>query len=307
LKLSIYRSIALLVFSTVLFLGCTENERVVLTDNEPFDPRSVPTVRVENYVNRIFIDLLGREPIDSEMVQEVRILRENKLSYDSRSDLIMRLQTDTTYVEGDSSYKHAYYQRIYDMAKARLCEGAADGEFTRYVGLAAFSIKVGRLDGDSIRVYAGLEQQRRNQTVVDSRVEYRNGDIELSEMFARMLDNNVYDVINMNTFNFVNASFDDLFFRFPFAVEFDQAYQIIERNEPGTLFGGVASNKREYCILLTNSVEFSEGLIHWAYLSLVGRTPSTQEVHNLIGEFVATHNFQEVQRKIMITNEYAIF
>lgn len=307
MKIPHYRLIALFTFSIVLFFGCTKNEQVTLIDNEPFDPRSVPTVRVENYVNRIFIDLLGREPIDEEMIQEVQTLRDSGLSFASRSDLITRLQTDSNYVEGDSSYKHAYYQRIYDMAKARLCEGAGDNEFTRYVGLAQFAITVGRLEGDSIRVYAGLEQQRRNQTVVNSRREYRLGLIGLEEMFARLLDNNVYDVINMNTFNFVNASFDDLFFRFPVAHEFDEAYKIIDRNEPGALFGEVASNKREYCLLLTNSVEFKEGLIHWAYLSLVGRKPSTQEVHNLIGDLVSTSDFQEVQRIIMITNEYAIF
>mgnify|MGYP000882964573 CR=1 FL=1 len=296
-----------LLFLVLIVSSCTKNENIIVKDNDIFDPRSVPTVQVENYVNKIFIDLLGREPLDEEMVKEVQVLRDSNLSYVAREFLITKLMTDETYVEGDSSYRTAYYRRIYETVKAKLCEGAADGEFTRYVGLAGFAIKVGRLEGDSIRVYGGLEQQRRNQTVVDSRKQYERDSIDLQEMFARLLDNNVYDVINMNTFNFVNASFDDLLGRFPIQAEFDVAYDIIQNNSSGSLFGGSASNKREYCLMLVNSMEFSESAIRWAYQSLLGRQPSTQEVHNLVLDFHGSRDFQQVQLTIMRTNEYANF
>lgn len=300
-------TLLLCLFSITLLFSCTKNEVVVVPDNEIFDPRSVPTVQVENYVNKIFIDLLGREPLDAEMLSEVQRLRDSSLDYESREVLITKLMTSTDFMEGDSSYKTAYYQRLYDMAKARLCEGAADAEFTRYVGLAGFSIKTGRLEGDSIKVFKGLEQQKRNQAVVDSKYKYREGVISYNDMYASLLDNNVYDVINMNTFNFVNASFDDLFNRFPVQSEFDIAYQIIQNNQIGSLFGGSASNKVEYCQMLTQSVEFSESMIRWAYFNLLGRQPSTQEVHNLLLDYHQDKDFQRIQLTIMRTNEYANF
>jgi len=188
-----------------------------------------------------------------------------------------------------------------------MVEGAADAEFSRYVGLANTAIVRGRLVGDSVQVYRGMDQKRRNQGVIDSRVDYMDGEITLNEMFSRMLDNNVYDVINMNSFNFVNASYDDLFYRFPIQPEFDIAYGIIDRNEVGTLFGGFASNKREYCVLLTESAEFYEGLVVWAFLNLMGREPTTQEVHNFYADLAATKDFQALQLKIMVTDEYADF
>ena len=116
-----------LLIVTLLF-SCTKNENIIIDDNDIFDPRSVPTVQVENYVNKIFIDLLGREPLNEEMTREVQVLRDSSLSYESREFLITKLMTDDTYIEGDSSYKTAYYRRFYETVKAKLCEGAPDSE-----------------------------------------------------------------------------------------------------------------------------------------------------------------------------------
>jgi len=301
------RTFFILVMIVLSFSACKETENQFLEDNEASVPHRISTIRVENYVNRAFIDLIGRSPVPDELQWGVDLLRSDHLSLAVREELIKTLQSDTTYREGDISYKDKYYHRIYDIVKSRMVEGAADVEFSRYVGLANTAIFRGRLVGDSVAVYRGMDQKQRNQGVIDSRVEYMNGEITLNEMFARMLDNNVYDVINMNTFNFVNASFDDLFYRFPIQPEFDIAYGIIERNEVGSLFGGFASNKREYCVLLSNSAEFYEGLVVWAYLSLMGREPTTQETHNFYADLVATGDFQELQLKIMVTDEYADF
>jgi hypothetical protein len=291
----------------VIFPACTKQEEKRFPDNSALDPGSVPTVKIENYVNRLYIDFLGRVPTIVEMNTEVSLMKSKKLSRAAREDLIFRLQNDTTPVPGEGSYKQAYYQRIYDMVKARLCEGAADGEFTRYAGLAQFSLNVARLNGDSIGVFQALEQIERHLKVVESRIHYRDGTIGINEMFSRMLDNSVYDIINMNTFNFVRASFDDLFYRFPTQAEFESAFGIIETNKMGKILGGYASNKREYCVTLTSSREFYEGIIKWTYLNLIGREPTTEETYTHFEHYYATNDLQYLQRKIAVLDEYANF
>lgn len=215
--------------------------------------------------------------------------------------------TDTNFVVGDSSYKRAYYQRLYDLAKARLLEGAAESDFYQQIGNAQFAVKVSRLNGDSIGVFAAMAIIDRCQNVIRSRREYQYGLIGIGEMYARMLDNPIYDVINMNSLNFVNASFDDLFFRFPTRDEFSIAYDIIENGKGGALFGKYASTKPDYCQMLVTSREFHEGMIKWAYLTLIGREPKTQESYNLIQSFYLSGDFQEVQTNILATDEYAHF
>ena len=57
---------------------------------------------------RIYIDLIGREPLDAEMINDVQFLRDSEVTLESRDSLLRKIQFDTTFVEGDSSYRFAY-------------------------------------------------------------------------------------------------------------------------------------------------------------------------------------------------------
>jgi hypothetical protein len=294
-------------FLCLIIASSCKKEDTVYTDNTPKNYEDVPTVKVENYINRVYIDLLGREPLDNENIRDLELLRSENLSYEIRKTLIRRLMTDSSYVIGDSSYRKAYYQRLYNLSKARLLEGAGDEEFYQIIGNANFGVKSSRLKGDSIGVYAALSTIDRCQNVLKSRRAYQYEEIGIGEMYAYMLNNPVYDVINMNSLNFVNASFDDMFFRFPTKDEFAIAYKIIESGKGGSLFGGFSDNKASYCAMLVNSREFSEGMIKWCYLTLIGRDPTTQEYYNLMEDFHQSKDLQTVQESILATDEYAHF
>lgn len=294
-------------FFAISLVSCKSTEDKNFENNTAITPHRIPTIKIEGYVNRVFIDLIGRTPLETEMAVETEALKTANLSKASREALVTKLQTNTDPVVGDSSYAIAYGERLYIIIKSRMVEGAEDPEFSRYIGNAGFSLKVARLNGDSIGVYRALEKIQRNQAVLDAKYEFRNQEITLNEVFARMLNNDVYDNINMNTFNFVNASFDDLFYRFPTQTEFDIAFNIIEKNEIGPLFGGFAGTKGEYCKLLTESDEFYEGLIRWTYLTLLDREPTTAEVSSHFQGLQSTQDFRALQKEIIITDEYADF
>lgn len=297
-----------IIISLIFFSACTKKEdKIIISTNTPKNYDDISTVKVENYINRIYIDLLGREPLNTEKVRDVSLLRSDKLSFEVRKQLITRLMTDTGYVIGDSSYKRAYYQRIYDLTKARLLEGAGEEEFYQQIGNAQFALKSSRLLGDSIGVFAAMVTIDRCLNVINSRRKYQVGQIKISDMYAYMLDNPIYDVINMNSLNFVNASFDNMLFRFPTRDEFEIAYDIIDKGKGGSLFGGYAGNKPEYCQLLVQSAEFDESMIKWCYLTLIGREPKTQESYNLIQDYYITKDLQKVQTLILMTDEYAHF
>ncbi len=295
------------VVLTTVFVSCKKTEDKNFDNNTAISPHRIPTIKIEGYVTRVFIDLIGRTPLETELAFETDLLKENNLSKASRETLVTKLQTDSAEVVGDSSYAIAYGERLYIIIKSRMVEGAETPSFTRHIGNANNSLRQGRLLGDSIRVFAALDKIKRNQEVLDAKYEFRNQEITLNEVFARMLNNNVYDEINMNTFNFVNASFDDLFYRFPTETEFDIAFSIIERNEVGPLFGGFAATKGEYCKLLTESDEFYEGLIRWTYLTLLDRDPTTSEVSSHFQTLQSTQDFRNLQKEIIITDEYADF
>jgi hypothetical protein len=297
-----------LAFCVFIFFGsCSEKEQVVQKNNTPLDVHRVSTIKIKNYVNRTFIDILGRNPTDEEMDSIVVNLEKNNLSSKSRLDFIIKIQTDNSFRIGDSSYQKVYYQRVYDMVKSKMIEGTDDGEFNRTIGNAKFAVKVARLNGDSVRVFRSLASIDRAQNVLNSKLDYRYGRITINEMFARMANNAVYDDINMNTFNFVNATFDDMFYRFPTQEEFNIAFDIVQNNEIGFLFGGYATNKSEYCTVLSQSDEFYVGLINWTYNNLLSRNPTAQEVNNLFAKLRRTDNFQWLQYTLASSDEYANF
>jgi hypothetical protein len=302
-----YPFLCLAVCVLFIFGSCTKKEEIIKSNNTPLDVHRVSTIKIKNYVNRTFIDIIGRNPTTEEMDSIVKNLEENNLSRESRVEFITRIQSDTIFRIGDSSYQKVYYQRVYDMVKSKMIEGADDTEFYRTIGNAKFAVKVARLNGDSVRVYRSLNTIIRAQNVVDSKLAYRYGTIKINEMFARMANNGVYDVINMNTFNFVNASFDDMFYRFPTQEEFLVAFDIVQNNEIGFLFNGYATNKSEYCTLLSVSDEFYVGLINWTYNNLLSRNPSAQEVNNLFAKLRDNDDFQWLQYTIASSDEYANF
>jgi len=186
----------IVVFASIVFLiSCTKQELVVVPDNDAPLVNNVPRIKIESYVNRVFIDLLGREPLDEEMTLEVNTLKDARLSEIVRINLITKLQTGTDFIVGDTSYQRAYYQNLYNLAKIRCLEGASDRK------LREFSL------GDDVE---------RVNAVLATRIDLQEENIQLHQAFARMVNNPVYDIINMNSFNFVNATFDNLLWRHSF-------------------------------------------------------------------------------------------
>lgn len=294
--------------SFILFMGsCTKSYDVRVDGNRPPNYKSIPTLKIDNYVNRVFIDFLGREATEMERNEWVNLLKKNGLAYKTRDSLIQILQWDSAFRPGDSSYRHAYSQRLYDVSKARFLEGASDPDIKQFVGNLEFAIKIARLEGDSIRVYAAQDAKAKFNNVLISRQRYRLHEIGYSQMVACMINNPIYDGINMNSFNYVIASFDDVLRRNPTQDEFTRAYQIIEKNEPQEIFGVWAANKNEYAQALTETDGFFEAQIRWAFYLLVQREPLTHEVNQHLQSYLANQHIEDVQRSIATTDEYAQF
>lgn len=291
----------------LIVVSSCKKDILVIDDNNPPVYSAIPTVLIENYINRIYIDLIGREPLDSEMLIDVQYLRDNDVSIESRDSLIYKLQFDTLYIEGDESYKLAYFHRIYDMVKVRLIEGASNGDISFYMSNHYADYEVDSVAGNLIEAQKHLLKYYRLSAIIDSELDYYDNIIDIKEMHKRMIYNSIYDQINMNTFNFVNAAFDNLLFRYPTQNEFNNSYFMIEDNQPFTIFGYSGSNKLDFTNLICDSREFYEGIIQWTYLTMLARIPTSIERDFLMNDFYITTDFQKLQRFIMTTDEYAHF
>ena len=290
----------------VIFLSCKKDADIISNNNAPYYGE-IPTILLENYVNRIYIDLIGREPLDNEMLSDVQFLRDADITLESRDSLLYKLQFDTTFVEGDSSYKFAYYHRMYDMVKVRLLEGASNAYIGQDLYIYYQSYVVDSVNGNMLDANKKLLEHHKLNNVLIAELQYYNGIIEINEMHRRMIYNSVYDKINMNTFNYINATFDNLLFRYPTQYEFNEVYLMINDNTAQIVLGSSGNNKENFSYIICTSREFYEGVIIWAYGTLLAREPSTKEIDFLMQSFYQNHDFQWVQRQIIQTDEYAHF
>ena len=117
-----------------MFFSCEKERELIGGNNAPYYDE-VPTILLENYVNRLYIDLIGREPLDDEMERDVLYLRDNDVSFGSRDSLILNLQSDTLFIEGILHIrKHTFTE--HEMLKVRLLEGVSNGVIQQEMGNA---------------------------------------------------------------------------------------------------------------------------------------------------------------------------
>lgn len=294
----------LLLLGVCIFSGCKEDPLIV-PDNEAPYYDEVPTVLIENYVNRLFIDLIGREPVDAEMAAETAALRQTNLSEDSREALILKLQTSNSFVPGDTSYARAYFYWLYESAKARTVEGASELEIGEFLGQAVGDSSRAAAAGDMDALAEAIARITSLRALLAGKGFTPGQTIYIDTIFRLMIDNDVYDFINMNSFNFVNATFDNLFYRFPSVDEFDRSYDMVEFSNPNSLWGMTGTSKKDYMDIIIRSREFYEGVVRWVHLSALAREPSSLELTYHMSSFYSDKDYQKLQREIMKTDEYA--
>ncbi len=296
-----------MILITLLIAGCKKDEAEIFTDNDAPYYDKVPSVKMRNYVNRLFIDLLGREPLDAEMDQETATLQADNASKSSREALINKLMQDDTFRDGDTSYTLTYHKRLYELAKIRFIDGIADEELRGEAFINRSDAISDSLSGNMIGYEVNMGKYLKMVSILNSRSNYQTGQIDLYSVYASMVDNGIYDIINMNTFNFVNACFDDLFFRFPTTSEFQTGFTMVEDNSPGSLFGAPGQNRSDFVSILTQSNECKLGVVIWAYKTLLARNPTSTEMELEMQQFGIDNDLKALQKRILITNEYANF
>lgn len=300
------RKLVYIICIVFLINSCKKEDNIIPNNNAPYYGE-IPTLLLENYVNRCYIDLLGREPLDDEMIEDVQFLRDNEVTIESRDQLLYKLQFDTTFIEGDSSYNQAYFHRFYDLVKVRLIEGASNSYINSENANWWFEYEKDSIAGNMINAYKRLLEYNKLNDILKSKNQYRNGVISFSEFHRRMIYNSIYDDINMNTFNYINAIFDNLLFRYPTNYEFNECKLMIDDNSTQILMGYSGNCKYDVTTIICNSDEFYEGLVNWTYITFLGREANAQERDELMNDLITYNDYQRIQRIILSSDEYAHF
>ncbi|MEM8886731.1 MAG: hypothetical protein AAGD28_02015 [Bacteroidota bacterium] len=299
-------------YSIILFcflLGaCQEpGEVIFVPDNTPPPYAGVDELTVQNFINRAYIDLIGREALDSEMDKDLAYLQLRELDPLAIDTFLQKLQRDTTVRSGGMSYRQAWAWQLYVRAKARIIEGEADDEIEFDISQLEQKYEKDSLLGNEIGMAFAEQEILKLEALLGAAQEIEASNMSMSELYRRMIHNEIYDEINMGSFNYVNATFDDLFFRFPTQAEFEAGFDVIEFNRSRIVLGENCQSKREYAEVLSSSREFHEACIEADFLSFLGRSASHEEMLELLPVLFVEQDYERVQRIIMKNKDYAGF
>jgi len=296
----------LLILSSLIISSCKKDDKFIANNDAP-SYYGVPTIKVKNYINRIFIDLTGREPLDIEMDSLVILLESNNLNFATRESIVLSLQTDTTPQTNGDNFKQLFHSNIYELQKARFLEGIPDFSIAQEMGIQYSLAQVDSLNGNLLSYFWRTQQGKIYEDILTSDTALKNGSITFNEMCRRMCYNGLYDIINMNSFNYVNAVFDNMFYRFPTTDEFTASYDMVDADIAGILFAQPGASKYDFSTIAANSTEFNDGMVTWVYRSYMSRFPTTSEIYNYSTHFQSNSDLPFIIRELMKTDEYANF
>jgi len=272
-------------------------------DDNPVPPyEGVPSIVIDAYVNRLWIDLMGREPLTVERDEARAELRLGNLTIDTRKVLIDRLRTSFS---GGMDYPEEFYHKLALDQNARFLDGASmeqiDQKKQSYLGFASQD----SANGDMLLYQFWTMEAEKLAAIPANVIRFRLGEIDFGVFSKSFAFNGLYDEINMNSFNFINATYDDFYSRFPTAQEFELAYSVVEYGEAADIMGTAATEKSSYLDAVIANLEFDEGTVRWAYALLLSRAPSSAEVLLHVGTLGPQGDFRLVQREILASDEYA--
>lgn len=256
----------------------------------------VNSIQINSYINRLYIDLLGREPLDIEISSAYSILVSGGLTQGTKESFINDLLSSSE-----------YYDRFFDIYSTKMIAGYDSIELNYSYYELKYAIDSLLIPGgDSITTHIALMQLERLENLISAKNDYKIGLISINEFIRRMIINHIYDEINMGTENFVLATFENLYHRFPTDNEKSASENIVD-GQPDILFLQTGNSKLDFSNIVTTCDEFYQGIIIDLYNIYLLRNPSTEEILDKLTTFKQSGDISNIQLDLLTIEEYAGF
>ena len=296
----------LLFLISLLFIGViackkeniTEiNKSTVTVPNNqaPSDTTKVPnnikvdTTTVENYIYKTYISLIGRKPTDSELNISRTLLLANNASTNDRKTFISSVQS-----------KQGYYDNLFRIANADLLNALDTADITLYIYIFQTAINQNPNDPGTPALQLEIDKLvSLRQGIAD----HSAGIIDFRELQKRMVNNYFYDQLNMGSANYVISMFQHFLFRYPTDSELAAGVSMCD-NLSSIAFNVNGSSKGDFWTIFFNTNDYYEGRVRDLYKRHLYRDPSSNEMTNLAAKYKTGTSYKDVQREILITNEY---
>lgn len=281
----------ILLLSTIAFsiVSCKKESTEYIEGNVAPPDNTIETVTKENYVNKLYISVLGRQATDTEYNAGLAIINKDNLSESNRSELV-------DVVMGNDEYYHNEYETV----REDVLNGIDTSDYELYKTIFK-NAKMATVDPDEIYYYDHfIARINLLQKVFD---DLNSETINFIEVHKRCVYNHFYDEINMGTENFVVSMYQNFLFRYPTTDELDKASTMVDGRE-SIVFYELGKSKENFMDIFFASDEYLEGQIRTAFLRFLFREPSVEELVGMAALYKADFDFKKMQKRILMLDEY---
>jgi hypothetical protein len=283
---------------TILFLyvlvitsinSCTKTDEEIIPGNQPPPDGTISNVIIENYVNRVYISVLGRKATDAEFNSGISLLKQSNLSMQSREQFLSGVFSNA-----------GYKTNLYEKAKAELLNNLDTNEITLYISIFSTYLADTAYAASWDLFQAELDKLVELQQVP---ADLASGAINEKGMFERCCNNYFYDQINMGSSNYVVSLFQHFLDRYPTNNELQQGIQMVDGTS-GTLFLQSGLSKSDLIDIFFSSGDYYEGQVRIFYQRYLFRAPTSVEMGTATQLYISTGDYEKMQMDILATNEY---
>jgi hypothetical protein len=278
----------LVLFSVLIISSCTKIEDVIVGDNTLPPDNTIENTTIETYINKLYISTIGREPIETEFITAFSTLREADISQESREIIIDGILN-----------KDEYPGNLFKLESEHLLLGldTADINLNIYVLTGLRDMAQGL---ELLYFEDALERMLKLQEVLPG---LGDGTISNMEMHKRMVNNNMYDEINMGTENFVISMFQSFMQRYPTTSELENGKLMVNDNNSSVFF--IPGNgKEDFINIFIESDEYFTGQTNILFNRYLFRDPTSEESINYSLDYINSQDYKLLQRRILSTNEF---
>lgn len=277
-----------LIFGLFIIACQPETEIIRIPDNDVVPDETVPLIIQENYINKLYIGLLGRKPDEAEVQQILTTLNRNNAARDDRKQVI------ETIVESDG-----FNQRMYDIARAEMLNNLDTADITFQIFIFNELIKDPQYQQFLPLLYAEINKLTRLKKLPQQLLAGQVGRIE---MHSRMAFNSFYDEINMGSQNFVLSVFEYFLGRYPTDTEEAIAIAMVD-GFGGVLFGKEGNSKSDFLGIFLSSTDYYEGQVIDVYNDFLLREPVSTEMSDATLIYKQTGDYGEMLKEVLSQDE----
>lgn len=270
-------------------LACEKEEIVRIENNSAPIDNTIENSTVENYINKTYIMLVGRDPIESELNAAKKILLSENLSSQNRIDFVNQLLGTL-----------AFYKNEYKVTKEILLTGVDSVEIQKKINQQN-NQKDKTTDPDKIALYQKRIDQFESLFTIPQ--ELTDGTIDVAEMDRRCIDNQEYDQQNAGAENYVVSLFQNFLGRYPTSNELSECINMYN-GKLALFFFQTGQNKQDLITIFLNSNEYSEGRVRLLFARLLYREPTNEELLSEGVQFQNTKDFEALYRTLLIKDEF---